>query len=57
MPLTVTGLEVSYEVVDVLGLDVAPSASEASNQLRRPPNSSDEVFRSFGVEIRSATRI
>jgi len=28
-------------------LDLAPNASEASNQLRRPPNSRNEVFRPF----------
>ena len=37
--------------------DLAPNASEASNQLRRSPNSSDEVFVSLGTGIKSATRV
>ena len=40
-----------------VNLDVASNASEASNQLRRSPNSSNEVFGSFGIVIESATRI
>ena len=38
-------------------LDLAPNASEASNQLRRSPNSSDEGFVSLGTGIKSATRV
>jgi len=40
-----------------IGLDVAPSALEASNQLRRSPNSSNGVFRAFGIVLKSATQI
>jgi len=53
-------LEVDYEVVDVseeIELDLGPNALEASNTLRRSPNSSNEVFGSFGIDIQSATRI
>ena len=55
-----TELEVGYEVVDMWEkseLDVAPNASEASNQLRRSPKSSNEVFGPFGVDMKSATGV
>ncbi len=55
-----TELEVGYEVVDLSEkseLNVAPNASEASIQLRRSPNSSNEVFGSFGVDMKSATGV
>lgn len=35
----------------------APSGLEALYQLRRSPNSSNKVFRSFGIGIKSATRL
>jgi hypothetical protein len=37
-------------------LDLAPDTLEASNQLRRSPNSRNEVFRLFWIDIKSATR-
>ena len=55
-----TELEVGYEVVDLSEkseLNVAPNASEASIQLRRSPDSCNEVFGSFGVDMKSATQI
>lgn len=38
-------------------LELARNASEASNQLRRSPNSRNEVFGPFYIDIKSATGI
>jgi hypothetical protein len=35
-------------------LDLAPNASEASNQFRRSPNSRNEAIGPFGIDIKSA---
>ncbi len=38
-------------------LDLAPDAPEGSKQLRRSPNSSNQVFGLFRIVVKSATRI
>ena len=51
---------VGFEVVDMSEkseLDVARNASEASNQLRGSPSSSNKLFGPFGIVIESATRL